>query len=213
MRRAAQTAWAVFAMAVLGALPLHAMELVVFQSERSLVVETYTEDGDQVLLKLPGGGELGIPKILIRQHFPGYVPPRDLAKPEEKLPPDLPYRDLIAKYCQEYGMDWKLVAALIRVESDFNAKAVSPKGAEGLMQLMPSTQKEMGVKNPFVPEENIKGGVAYLKKLLDACQGDLELTLAAYNAGIGRVQAYQAIPPFPETKLYVYKILALYPTL
>ncbi len=212
MRRLLRGA-AVLVVVAMAALPLRAMELVVFESERSLVVESYTEEGDLVLLKLPGGGELGIPKTQIRQHFPGYVPPRDLAKPEEKLPSDLPYRELIAKYCQQYGMDWKLVAALIRVESDFNARAVSPKGAEGLMQLMPSTQKEMGVKNPFVPEENIKGGVAYLKKLLDVCQGDLELTLAAYNAGIGRVQAYQAIPPFPETKLYVYKILALYPTL
>ena len=110
-------------------------------------------------------------------------------------------------------MDWKLVAALIKVESNFNPAAVSPKGAQGLMQLMPSTQRELGVENAFVPEDNIRAGVQYLKQLLDAFQGDLTLTLAAYNAGIGRVQKYQAVPPIPETQNYVAKILALYPTL
>jgi hypothetical protein len=204
--------------ALLGALlalarPARAMELVVFESERSLVVERYAEEGDQVMLTLPGGGMIGIPKSTVRVHYPGYIPPPDLSKPEEKLPKSLPYRDLIARCCQEYQMDWKLVAALIKVESNFNPNAVSPKGAQGLMQLMPSTQKDEGVTNPFVPEENIRAGVRYLKKLLDVFQGDLSLTLAAYNAGATRVQKYQGIPPIPETQAYVYKILALYPTL
>lgn len=190
-----------------------AMELVVFQSERSLVVERYEENDGQVLLTLPGGGYMGIPAALVQSHYPGYVPPKGLAQPEAKLPKELPYRDLIAKYCQKYQMDWKLVAAVIKVESNFNSNAVSPRGAQGLMQLMPQTQREEGVTNPFTPEENIRGGVHYLKKLLDAFQGDLELTLAAYNAGIGRVQALKAVPNFPETRLYVTKILNLYPTL
>jgi hypothetical protein len=190
-----------------------AMELVVFESEKSLVVERYDEEGDQVTLTLPGGGVMGIPKRMVQVHYPGYVPPPDLSRPEEKLPKELPYRDLIAKYCQQSQMDWKLVAALIKVESNFNPTAVSPKGAQGLMQLMPSTQRELGVANPFVPEDNIRAGVQYLKQLLDAFQGDLTLTLAAYNAGIGRVQKYQAVPPIPETQMYVSKILALYPTL
>lgn len=194
-------------------LATRAMELVIFESEKSLIVEQYEEKDGQVTLTLPGGGAMGVPARVILQHFPGYVPPPDLEKPEEKLPADLPYRDLIAKYCQQYQMDWKLVAAVIKVESNFNPKAVSPKGAQGLMQLMPATQKEEGVVNPFVPEENIRGGVHYLKKMLDAFQGDLELTLAAYNAGIGRVQALQAVPAIPETRQYVSKILALYPTL
>lgn len=189
------------------------MELVVFESERSLVVERYAEEGDQVTLTLPGGGIMGIPKRMIHVHYPGYVPPPDLSRPEEKLPKTLPYRELIARYCQENKMDWKLVAALIRVESNFNTYAVSPKGAQGLMQLMPSTQKDEGVANPFVPEENIKAGIHFLRKLLDVFQGDLSLTLAAYNAGATRVQKYQGIPPIPETQLYVAKILALYPTL
>ena len=192
---------------------LRAMELVVFTSERSMVVERYQEEGSLALLTLPGGGALGVPKELIQSHFPGWVPPPGLEKPEERLPKSLPYREIIAKYCQKFGMDWKLVAALIQVESAFNPAAVSPKGAKGLMQLMPQTQKELGVANPFDPEENIRGGVQYLQQLLQACQGDLELTLAAYNAGIGRVQAYKGVPPYPETQLYVAKILTLYPTL
>jgi hypothetical protein len=198
---------------VLSGLSPRAMELVVFRSDRSMVVEKYAEQGDQVLLTLPGGGVMGIPRNLIADHFPGYVPPPDLTDPAKHLPADLPYRDLIARYCQKYKMDWKLVAALIRVESDFDPKAVSPKGAEGLMQLMPSTQKELGVTNPFSPDQNIRAGVRYLRRLLDNFQGDLELTLAAYNAGIGRVQAHNAVPPIPETERYVARILALYPTL
>lgn len=200
-------------LALFATLATRAMELVVFESERSLVVERYEEQGTQVLLTLPGGGAIGVPADLVLNHYPGYVPPPDLTRPEEKLPKDLPYREIIAKYCQQYKMDWKLVAAVIRVESNFNATAVSPKGAQGLMQLMPQTQKEEGVSNPFLPEENIRGGVHYLRKLLDAFQGDLALTLAAYNAGIGRVQALKAVPEIPETQHYVTKILALYPTL
>ncbi len=211
MRRPILTAAIVLALVT--SLCTQAMELVVFASERSLVVERYEEQGTQVLLTLPGGGAIGIPAALVQNHYPGYVPPPDLARPEEKLPKDLPYREVIAKYCQQYKMDWKLVAAVIRVESNFNATAVSPKGAQGLMQLMPQTQREEGVSNPFAPEENIRGGVHYLRKLLDAFQGDLELTLAAYNAGIGRVQALKAVPAIPETQNYVSKILALYPTL
>ncbi|MGC8723120.1 MAG: lytic transglycosylase domain-containing protein [Acidobacteriota bacterium] len=193
--------------------PLRAMELVVFQSDRSLVVEDYSQDGDEVLLTLPGGGQLGVPLRTVRTHYPGYVPPRGLTDPAKELPKNLPYREIIGKYCQKYSMDCKLVAALIKVESNFNASAVSPKGAEGLMQLMPETQREEGVTNPFDPEQNIRAGVHYLRHLLDAFQGDLELTLAAYNAGIRRVQADQAVPPIAETQLYVLKILALYPTL
>lgn len=204
---------AVSLLALAASVPARAMELIVFESEKSLVVEKYSQDGDLAILTLPGGGQMGLPSRLIRERFQGYVPPPDLSRPEERLPRDLPYRELIARTCQEYQMDWKLVAALIRVESNFNPRAVSPKGAEGLMQLMPSTQKDEGVSNPFVPEQNVRAGVRYLKKLLDVFQGDLELTLAAYNAGVGRVQKYQAVPPIPETQLYVARILALYPTL
>lgn len=191
----------------------HGMELVVFRSERSLVVERVERDEGLLVLVLPGGGRLGVPEEEILQRFEGYIPPPEEREPEKPLPPSLPYREIIARACQENQVDWKLVAALIRVESNFDPRAVSPKGAQGLMQLMPSTQADLGVKDPFSPEENIQGGVRYLRWLLDAFQGDLELTLAAYNAGIRRVQAIQAVPPIPETQRYVARILALYPTL
>jgi len=188
-----------------------AMELVVFKSGRSMIVESYSVEGSQALMVLPGNGKIGVPAKLVSAHYPGYVPAH--YDSVEGFPEDLPYRKLIAKYCAKYKMDWKIVVAVIRVESNFNPKAVSSRGAQGLMQLMPSTQKEMGVKKPFDPEENIRGGVHYLRKLLDTFQGDLELTLAAYNAGVSRVKSLHAIPPYPETQAYVARIISLYPTL
>jgi len=106
-----------------------------------------------------------------------------------------------------------MVAAVIKVESNFNPKAVSPKGAKGLMQLMPSVVKDEKVKNVFDPKENIFAGVRYLKRLLDACSGDLGLALAAYNAGLRRVVNANGIPEIEETKSYVAKILSIYPFL
>lgn len=193
--------------------PAAAMELVIFASERSIVAERCVESGDLLVLDLPGGGKLGVPRDRIRERHMGFVLPVDDPEPQKHLPASIPYRDLVAKYCQMYQMDWKLVAAVIRVESNFNPRAVSPAGAQGLMQLMPSVQKDEGVSDPFDPEQNIAAGVRFLKKMLDAFEGDLELGLAAYNAGLSRVQAKGAVPNIAETKAYVAKILTIYPTL
>jgi hypothetical protein len=195
------------------ALPLSAMELVIFQSERSIIADRCEESGDLVILILPGGGKIGVPRERIRERYAGFVLPVDEPEPQKFLPPEIPYRDIVAKYCQQYQMDWKLVAAVIRVESNFNPKAVSPKGAQGLMQLMPSVQKDEGVTDAFDPDQNVRAGVHFLKKMLDAFEGDLELGLAAYNAGLSRVQAKGAVPNIAETKAYVARILTLYPTL
>ena len=195
------------------AIPAASMELVIFESDRSMVVDRVEESGSLLILVLPGGDKIGVPKERIRERFPGFVLPMEEPEPQKFLPVAIPYRDIVAKYCQEYQMDWKLVAAVIRVESNFNPKAVSPKGAQGLMQLMPSVQKDEGVSDPFDPDQNIRAGVHFLKKMLDAFQGDLELGLAAYNAGLSRVQAKGAIPNIAETKAYVARILTLYPTL
>ncbi|MEJ2367546.1 MAG: lytic transglycosylase domain-containing protein [Acidobacteriota bacterium] len=195
------------------ALPSFGMELVIFRSRKALVVEHYREERGEALMVLPGGGTFGCPIRQIARHVPGYVPPPSLPDPETALPKDLPYRKLIGKYCQKYQMDCRLVSALIRVESNFNPKAVSPKGAQGLMQLMPSVQKDEGVSDPFDPAQNIRAGIHYLKRLLKTFQGDLRLTLAAYNAGLTRVQASGDVPDIPETQHYVARILKLYPTL
>ena len=113
----------------------------------------------------------------------------------------------IQKYSQAYGVDENLVWAVIRRESGFNPAAVSPKGALGLMQLMPGTAALMGVSNPFDPEQNIAGGIKYLVLCLKQFHGDIGLALAAYNAGPENVAKYQGCPPFSETIQYVAAVL------
>jgi len=117
---------------------------------------------------------------------------------------------LIRKYSQIYGVDPSLVRAVMRHESDFNPLAVSPKGAEGLMQLMPGTAALMGVKNPFDPEQNIAGGVGYLRFCLDRFQHNVPLAVAAYNAGPESVAKCGTIPPFKETRTFVTNVMGSY---
>jgi len=118
------------------------------------------------------------------------------------------YDHIIKKCATKYGVDQNLVRAVIKVESDFNPSVVSRKGAQGLMQLMPETARDMQVSNVFNPQENIEGGVKYLRRLLDMFENDLRLTLAAYNAGENVVKKYNLqIPPYRETQDYVKKVL------
>jgi soluble lytic murein transglycosylase-like protein len=118
----------------------------------------------------------------------------------------------INEHSRRMGVSADLVRAVIQVESAFNPTAVSNKGAMGLMQLMPATALELGVSNPFEPDQNIRGGVAYLKRLLDRYNQKVELALAAYNAGMGNVEKYGDVPPFQETRNYVKKITGAAPT-
>jgi soluble lytic murein transglycosylase-like protein len=154
-----------------------------------------------------------------------YVKP----EPDTKLPPcmlpdpppveeaaDGPARDrteieqLVHKLAPQYAIDPKLVMAVINTESSFNPVAVSPKNAQGLMQLIPETAERFGVKKVFNPAENLRGGLAYLRWLLAFFQGDVSLVLAAYNAGERAVEKYRGIPPYPETRNYVRKITSVY---
>ena len=118
------------------------------------------------------------------------------------------YNPVISLLCKKYAVDESLVKAVIKAESDFDPRAVSKKGAQGLMQLMPETARDLSVSNPFHPVQNMDGGIRYLRKLLDQFQGNLHLTLAAYNAGENAVVKYNnSIPPFEETRTYVKRVL------
>lgn len=116
----------------------------------------------------------------------------------------------IDEAARAHRVDPRLVAAVIRRESAFNVNAVSPVGASGLMQLMPSTARFLGVNDVFDARQNIFGGTRYLRELLDTFNGDLDLTLAAYNAGPGAVAKYKGIPPYRETRAYVASVRAYY---
>lgn len=109
----------------------------------------------------------------------------------------------------EFGVDKSLIRAVIHAESGFNPRAVSPKGAQGLMQLMPGTARMHGVRRAFEPRENIRGGTRHLAQLLRRYRGNLVYSIAAYNAGEGAVEQYGGIPPYTETRQYVSKVLAL----
>lgn len=136
--------------------------------------------------------------------------PTGVTAPWELDPGAVPYGREITQAAEQYGVPAKLVAAVIQAESDFNPRAVSGKGARGLMQLMPRTASFLGVWDSFHPWENIDGGVRHLRGLMERFGNDLPLALAAYNAGEQAVAWYRDIPPYPETRRYVMRVLRLF---
>jgi len=114
--------------------------------------------------------------------------------------------NMVCKLAPEYRLDPNLVLAVVEVESNFDPKALSPKNAQGLMQLIPETAQRFGVKDVWDPEQNLRGGMAYLRWLLDHFNGDVKMALAGYNAGEGAVRSHRGVPPYNETRAYVKRI-------
>ena len=137
------------------------------------------------------------------------VPESKIIKFDIKIDTD-EYDDLIKKYSDMYNINFYLIKAIIKTESNFNHLAVSRCGARGLMQLMPPTAEKMEVSNTFKPENNIKGGVRYLRFLTDYYDGNWLFVIAAYNAGEKAVDKYRGVPPYKETRGYVKKVIKYY---
>ncbi|UCH23948.1 MAG: lytic transglycosylase domain-containing protein [Deltaproteobacteria bacterium] len=131
--------------------------------------------------------------------------PLDRIKKSECL-----YHPIILQAANRHEVDPAIVKAIIMAESSYNPRAVSKRGAKGLMQLMPKTAEEMGVEDIFNPEHNINGGVRYYKKLLKQFKGDIKLALAAYNAGIRKVKEHKGVPPYKSTQYYIKKVFEYY---
>jgi Transglycosylase SLT domain/Sel1 repeat len=143
------------------------------------------------------------------------LPPLPALADDDQLSPQIPMAPkeitlLVQRLAPQYEVDTNLALAVISAESAFNPLALSPARAQGLMQLIPETAERFGVKRPFNPDENLKGGLAYLRWLLAYFQGDVSLVLAAYNAGEGAVEKHRGIPPYNETRDYVKKIIGMY---
>ena len=184
-------------------------ELAYFASGRTLSVKAHRLDGQMLVLTLRGGGEMVSEPSFVARFAPDEVPyPEDLPAAGSGAGGAVPFGEIIDRVSQEQGVPSKLVRALIAVESGYQQRARSRKGAMGLMQLMPETARQYAVSDPYDPASNIEAGIKHLKSLLDRFPPDL--ALAAYNAGEAAVQRFRGIPPYPETRQYVTRILELF---
>ena len=192
-------------------------DIVVFKTGRTMSVQGYKVDGDSARLVLREGGEVAFPLSMVARVEPdevAYPVPEVAAVATQIAPPPSvadetlaarPFADLIATVAADQNVPARLVHAVIETESNYQARARSPKGAQGLMQLMPATARQYGVSNSYDPQANVTAGVRHLKDLMS--RFELPLALAAYNAGEGTIRRYGGVPPFPETQSYVSRIL------
>jgi soluble lytic murein transglycosylase-like protein len=176
-------------------------DIALLSSGTTLKVTAQRRDGAMVILSLKGGGEVGVAATELR----GVVPDEVLDEVIPAAGKDLAAMAIAA--ARRHSLDPDLVQAVVAVESGFRPDAVSPKGAQGLMQLMPYTARALGVKDSFDPAANLDGGTRYLSALIKRYGGDVTRALAAYNAGEGAVARHGGVPPYPETLAYVRKVL------
>ena len=195
-------------------------DIVVFKNGRTMSVKSCVLGEEMATLKLREGGEVTFPSSIVARVDPDEVPyPEEVAPVEAAAAPVIappvlipeevlaarPYAELISSVADTYNVDKRLVHAVIEQESNYQPRARSKKGARGLMQLMPATARQYGVRNSYDPKANLEAGVRHLKDLLTRL--DLPLALAAYNAGEGTIKKYGGLPPFAETRNYVRSLL------
>jgi|ERR1700723_1223545 len=180
-------------------------DYAVLRSGERLHFTSREQMGDMMRLTIPGG-RVDLPASEIVS-----IEAEDVFQPNPTPPPTTgPFGDIIRAAAAKHGVDEYLISCVIAEESNFNPRAISPKAAAGLMQLLPSTAARFAVRDIFDPAENIEAGTRYLKELLDHYRGDIKLALAAYNAGPEVVTRYGGIPPYSETRNYVKHITARY---
>ena len=198
-------------------------ELIVFEDGRVVKAAGYAVMSDELEIQLPGGGSYRVDLSRVERIVDDEVVVDSVVVEDERLRGELTYDltykaggralfgsefdALIDREAKKQNIDASFVAALIRAESNFAPRAVSRKGARGLMQLMPATAKRLSVRKPFDPASNVRGGVQYLRELVDRYGQHPDLVLAAYNAGEGAVATYGGVPPYRETIAYVNRIL------
>jgi soluble lytic murein transglycosylase-like protein len=197
-------------------------DILVFKNGRTMSVKSFRLDADSAIVGLRDGGEVTFPASVVARVDPDEAPypeepapaavastPVAVVKAAEIVPDEVlasrPYANLISTVAASHQLDPRLVHAVIEQESNYQPRARSKKGAKGLMQLMPGTARQYGVRNSYDPKSNLDAGVRHLKDLMSRL--DLPFALAAYNAGEATVRRYGGLPPFPETQAYVRSIL------
>jgi soluble lytic murein transglycosylase-like protein len=183
-------------------------EIAVMENGKILYVDRFERVDRQITLYVTGGGVVVVPSEIVRNVVPNEIVEKGEDPQKISLFPQL--EEFITPAASKYGVAPELVAAVIWAESSGDPKAVSHRGARGLMQLMPKTAKELGILRIEDPWENVLGGTRYLKQMLDAHEGDVSLALAAYNAGPEAVRRYNGIPPYRETREYVGRVIRVY---
>jgi hypothetical protein len=201
----------------LGSVSRVSAEMILFANGRTMSVKAYRIEGDTVTVRLRNGGEATFDRALVSEIRPSEVPDEEEAKGPMPIvttqinwqrPIDAkPFSELIETVALKHGLDPRLVHAVVQAESNYDPRAKSNVGARGLMQVMPSTAQDFGIRNLYDPEKNLEAGVQYLKFLFERFPDNLSKVIAAYNAGPTAVRRYNGIPPYQETRQYVRKVL------